>query len=70
VAGEAVLIGDRAQASHLDYSNNGQPADTAIFTGLTPYFAYSVLYDPEHGRIGFKPRPPAPGGPRAMLPGG
>jgi hypothetical protein len=70
VAGEAVQIGDRAQATHLDYSNTGQDRDTAIFAGLTPYFAYSVLYDPEHGRVGFKPRPPVPGGPRALMPSG
>jgi hypothetical protein len=37
--------------------------DTAIFPGLSPYFAFSVLYDPGRGAIGLKPRTPPPGGP-------
>lgn len=70
VAAEAIVIGERAQATHLAYTEEGRTPDTVIFAGLTPYFAYDVLYDPEHGRIGFKPRPPAPGAPRAVMAGG
>lgn len=32
-------------------------------SGLTAYFAYSVLYDPAKGTIAFKARSPLPDGP-------
>lgn len=68
VAAEAIVIGERAQATHLEFTEDGRNPDPAIFTGLTPYFAYSVLYDPAHARLGFRPRPPMPAGPRPIMP--
>ena len=56
----------RAQASHLTFRDGhdgegGGPQ--AIYAGLLPYFAWSVLYDPAQGVVGVKPRPPALDGP-------
>lgn len=45
-----------------------QDRSTAVIhSGLTAYFAYSVLYDPENGVIGLKPRRPLPDGPRGNV---
>jgi hypothetical protein len=33
-----------------------QVSEVRVHTGLTPYFAYTVLYDAETGAIGLKPR--------------
>jgi hypothetical protein len=33
-----------------------------IRAGLVPFFAYSILYDPDHGMIGLRPRPDSPFG--------
>lgn len=65
-AAERLVIGRRAQASHLSFEPRPQARVTIIYAGLAPYFAYSVLYDPEHGTIGLKPRPPAANGPEAI----
>jgi hypothetical protein len=63
VAAEHLTIGLRAHASHLMFDEEPRRPDTAIFPGLSPYFAFSVLYDPGRGAIGLKPRTPPPGGP-------
>jgi hypothetical protein len=64
--GEAILIGLRDHASHLIFKQNDRVRATQIQTGLTPYFAYTVLYDPGHGTVGFKPRPVRPQDPRPI----
>jgi hypothetical protein len=64
VASEAIVIGEKLQATRLTYGDVPH-ADTAIKTGLVAYFAYDVLYDAAHDRIGFRPRSPFAGGPTA-----
>lgn len=52
----AFQIGRRDFASRLTYV----PApvdDVRLHLGLLPYFAYDVLYDPEAGAVGLRPRP-------------
>ncbi len=63
---ERLVIGVRSHASHLTFTALPAGGDTLIAAGLTPYFAYSVLYDAEQGLIGFKPRTPSQGGPQAL----
>lgn len=67
VAGESFTVGLRAHASHLGFSEDAHVPGTVIYAGLMPYFAFSVLYDPEAGAVALKPRPPAPGGPQGEL---
>jgi hypothetical protein len=69
-AAETLTVGLRQQASHLTFSDNPRRRGTAIFSGLTVYFAYSVLYDADHQSVGLKARPAAAGGPKAVVPGG
>ena len=64
---ETLTIGQRAHASRLTFEPEEPGRGPVVFTGLSPYFAFSVLYDPEHGRVGLKPRDPAPGGPHGQL---
>lgn len=63
---EAMTIGQRAQATKLDMRPDSDPPAPAVFAGLTPYFAYAVLYDPARGTVAFRARAPAPGGPQAL----
>jgi hypothetical protein len=66
VAEEDFTVGVRNHASHLIF--NTSPAPTVqIFAGLSPYFAFDVLYDPGADMIGLKPRPPAPDAPLGKL---
>jgi len=65
---EQLTIGQRAHASHLRFSQEARRRGTSIFAGLSPYFAYSVLYDADRQSVGLKPRAPAPGGPSAISP--
>ena len=60
---ERLRAGERAQATRLTFDTHPEPGSPAIYAGLAPYFAFSVLYDPEHGTVSFKPRPAAPEGP-------
>jgi hypothetical protein len=60
-------VGQRAQASRLEFRQQATPKGTVIYSGLMPYFAFSVLYDPGEGELGFKARRPAPGGPVGAL---
>lgn len=64
---EAFVIGRRDHASHLTFVERPGAPTTFVFTGLTAYFAYSVLYDAEHGVVGFKPRPLLSGAPQPVL---
>ena len=61
---ESVMIGRRSHASRLIFTRKPGTAATQLYFGLTPYFAFSVLYDPGHGTVGFKPRPPMMDGPQ------
>ena len=61
---ESAIIGRRNHASHLTFTEKPEATVTRLYFGLTPYFAFSVLYDLEHGTVGFKPRPPMAEGPR------
>jgi hypothetical protein len=70
LAAVALSVGQRSQASHVEFSENPRRRGVAILSGLTVYFAYSVLYDAEHQAVGLKARPPAPGGPKAFAPAG
>lgn len=63
---ESLVIGRREHASHLAFQSRERAPMTLIMSGLTAYFAYSVLYDPEHGTVGFRPRAPAPRGPQPL----
>lgn len=69
-AAETLLVGQRAQASHLAFVEEPRIQGTTIFSGLTVYFAYSVLYDADRQLIGLKARPTARGGPQAVALGG
>jgi hypothetical protein len=57
----------RSQASHLNFIERPAPKTTAILSGLMPYFAFSVLYDPATQELGLKARPPVPGGPVGVI---
>lgn len=63
---EAFQTDRRDHASHLTFQPQERTPMTLILSGLTPYFAYAVLYDPAHGAVGFRPRPPPPHGPVAV----
>lgn len=65
-AGEVFVVGERRQASHLSFRTAQHPPGVAIFAGLTPFFAFDVLYDPEHKAVGLRPRPPMTDGPQAL----
>ncbi|THD77759.1 MAG: hypothetical protein E7812_13455 [Phenylobacterium sp.] len=56
-------IGQRSQVSHLTYRPDPRNAGPVIYSGLTAYFAFSVLYDADARTVALKPRPQAPGGP-------
>ncbi len=66
LAAERLTIGRRADASHLMFKSEPNRPRSVILAGLSPYFAYQVLYDPARGVIGLKPRPPRVGGPQAV----
>jgi len=56
---ESFTIGLREHASHLEFAEESQIRGTVIYAGLSPYFAFDVLYDPANHGIGVKPRDPA-----------
>ena len=67
MAKETLEIDLRGHASDFRYewvNRNGPPR---VYSGITAYFAFSILYDPDHGLIGLKPRDQALGGPRGEL---
>lgn len=63
---EALAIGRRSQATGMSTQPTSDPPSPAIFAGLTPYFAYSVLYDPGRGTVAFRPRAVATDGPQPL----
>ena len=46
----------RDEASHFATEEDPQMRVPHLYTGLTSYFAFDVLYDPQHGQVGLKPR--------------
>jgi hypothetical protein len=63
---EALTLGAREQAARFRQRQDGHVQGVAIYAGVAPYLAYSVLYDMRRQRIGLKPRLAAPAGPRAL----
>ncbi|WP_174285409.1 hypothetical protein [Sphingomonas bacterium] len=54
------------QTTTLVFENRPGAHQPFILTGVLPYLSYSVLYDPEHGTIAFKPRSKLAGAPFAL----
>ena len=63
---EALAIGRRNQATGMSTQSTSDPPSPAIFAGLTPYFAYAVLYDPGRGTVAFRPRAVSADGPQPV----
>lgn len=64
LAGEKITLNSPSHASRLFFgeAERGQKMIT-ILAGLSPYFAFDVLYDPGKNLVGLKPRPAAPNAP-------
>ena len=62
---ERFIVGRRNHASRLVFEK--QPGPTAIRAGLSPYFAFDVLYVPAKDQIGLKPRDAVAGFPHGEL---
>lgn len=67
---ETFSVGLREHASHLEFAEESQVRGTVIYAGLSPYFAFDVLYEPTDRRIGVKPRDPANHAPVGQITGG
>ncbi|HLZ75570.1 hypothetical protein [Phenylobacterium sp.] len=67
-ARETLVTGARDLGTRLTWRRETRVYGPVIYAGIAPYFAWSVLYDPAHQRIGLKPRPPGPdpASPRAV----
>ncbi len=63
---ETFVTDRREHASHLMFERRERAPMTIVKSGLTPYFAYAILYDPAHATIGFRPRPVLAQGPVAV----
>ena len=66
-AAENLTLNIKAHASRLTFDSEPGRPGPVIYSGLTAYFAFSVLYDPERGMVGLKPRAPTPDGPKGGL---
>ena len=65
---EYLTIGSRDHASHLEFSDEeSQVRGPVIYSGLTPYFAFDVLYDPANHQVAVKPRDPSGSAPVGKL---
>lgn len=64
---ELLTVGDRGQAARLNWRDEPRAPGVVIFAGVSPYFAYSVLYDARSQRIGLKPRPAVAGAPLGVV---
>lgn len=68
LAGEKITLDSRSHASRLSFAEAGrQQLMITIAAGLTPYFAFDVLYDPGKSIVGLKPRPAAPDAPIGVV---
>jgi hypothetical protein len=65
-AGEYFIVGLRYHASRLTFSRRPGVPDPIIYAGISPYFAFDVLYEPGSDRIGLKPRPESVGYPSGV----
>ncbi len=67
-ARETLVTGVRDLGTRLTWRRETRVYGPVIYAGIAPYFAWSVLYDPGHQRIGLKPRAPGsdPASPRAV----
>lgn len=54
--GSKFEVGRRDQASAFRVEEEPRAPQTRLFSGLLPYFAFSVLYDPAAAQVGLKPR--------------
>ena len=54
-----LVLGSRAAGTRLVWRSEPRAPRPAIFAGVAPYFAWSVLYDARRQAIGLKPRAPA-----------
>jgi hypothetical protein len=63
---EQFTVGNYQHASRLSFED-GPTNGISIFAGLSPYFAFDVLYDPSKGMIGLKPRPVETTAPQGQL---
>jgi hypothetical protein len=63
---ERFTVGQRNHASHLTLDRNDH-SPNVIRAGLSPYFAFDVLYLPEQNMIGLKPRAAAPNAPLGVI---
>jgi hypothetical protein len=66
-AAESLTTNERAHASALSFDENPKLPTTVIYSGLTAYFAFDVLYDPGHGIVGLRPRVQLPTAPIGQL---
>ena len=64
-ARESLTIGERDHGTRLSFRRESRVFGVVIYAGVSPYLAYSVLYDTRRQMIGLKARPPAAEGPRA-----
>ena len=64
---EYFTVGRREHASHLDFGEENNARGTVIYGGLSPYFAFDILYDPANRRIGVRPREQAGNAPVGQL---
>jgi len=67
-AQEILTVGLRDQGTRLAWRRENRVSGTVIYAGISPYLAYSVLYDARRQVIGLKARPaaPEPAAPRAV----
>ena len=61
-----LALGDPGHGTRLRFREDPHNPGVAIYAGVAPYLAWSVLYDMRRQQIGLKPRPPALAGPRAL----
>jgi hypothetical protein len=64
---EGIVTDRRDQASHLIFQQRSDVPMPMVMAGLTPYFGFSILYDPSHGTVGFQSRKTSPQGPQPMV---
>lgn len=68
VKAEALVIDRRAQASKLTFERQSRSPAPGVNAGPPRYVASLILYDPEHGTVAFKAKPPVAEGPQGATP--